>query len=84
MPEPHPLFPLPRLLTDDEAAQALARAIRGHGGGSLTREADLYLSTIAAERVWERLAIAGVVLAMAPDRASRGGAEERSAISPDL
>ena len=67
MPEPRPLLPLPRLLTDDEAAQAITRAIRGSGGRPLSREADLYLSTIVAECIWERLALAGVVLAVAPD-----------------
>jgi hypothetical protein len=67
MPEPRPLLPLPRLLTDDEAAQAITRAIRGSGGRPLSREADLYLSTIVAECIWERLALAGVVLAVAPE-----------------
>lgn len=68
MPEPRPLFPLPRLLTHDEAAQAIAGAIRGYGGRAISREADLYLATLAAECIAERLALAGVVLAMAPER----------------
>jgi len=67
MPDARPLFHVPRLLTDDEAAQAITRAIRGSGGRPLSREADLYLSTLPAECIWERLALAGIVLAMAPE-----------------
>ena len=44
---------------DDEAVRILQRAIRGSGGRGLTREADLYLSSMVAECLADRLALAG-------------------------
>jgi hypothetical protein len=55
-----------RPLTDEEAAEALASAMHSYGGRPLSREADLYLATFAAEALVERLWRAGVVLASRP------------------
>jgi hypothetical protein len=57
-------MPDPRPLSDDEAVDLIAAAIRGAGGRPLTREADLLLATIAAECLYDRLALAGVVLTL--------------------
>lgn len=57
-------MPEPRPLSDDEAVEVIAAAIRGGGGRPLTREADLLLATIAAECLYDRLTLAGVVLTM--------------------
>jgi hypothetical protein len=57
-------MPEPRPLSDDEAVEVIAAAIRGAGGRPLTREADLWLATIAAECLYDRLTLAGVVLTM--------------------
>jgi hypothetical protein len=59
-------MPEPRPLSDDEAVEAIATALREAAGGRLTREADLLLATVAAECLYERLALAGVILT-APD-----------------
>jgi hypothetical protein len=40
----------------------LAEAIREAGGRPLTREADLFLATVVAECLHERLTLASVVL----------------------
>jgi hypothetical protein len=55
-------MPEPRPLSDEEAAEALKAALAGPGG-TLTRTADLYLASMAAEALVERLWRAGVVLA---------------------
>jgi hypothetical protein len=57
-------MPEPRPLSDDQAVAVIAAAIRGAGGRPLTREADLLLATIVAECLYDRLALAGVVLIM--------------------
>jgi hypothetical protein len=51
-----------RPLSDAEAVQIVAIALLGVGGRPLTRETDLFLATIAAECLYDRLALAGVVL----------------------
>ena len=51
-----------RPASDTEAVCLLADALRESGGRPLTREADLFLATVAAECLYERLALAGVVL----------------------
>jgi hypothetical protein len=55
-------MPEPRPLSDAEAVQVQAVALRGAGGRPLTRQADLFLATVAAECLYDRLALAGVVL----------------------
>jgi hypothetical protein len=55
-------MPEPRPLSDEEAVQALAAALRSAGGRPLSREADLFLATVAAECLYDRLALAGVIL----------------------
>jgi hypothetical protein len=57
-------MPERRSLPDEEAVKAIAAAIRGAGGRPLTGEADLLLATIAAECLYDRLSLAGVVLMM--------------------
>jgi hypothetical protein len=48
--------------SDAAAVRILAEALRESGGRPLTREADLFLATVAAECLYDRLALAGVVL----------------------
>jgi hypothetical protein len=60
-------MPDPRPLPDDEAISTLADALRHAASGRLTREADLFLATVAAECLYERLALAGIVLLPAPE-----------------
>lgn len=60
-------MPEVRPLSDDEAVEIIAAALRSSGGRALTREADLFLATIAAECLYDRLALAGVVLTVPAD-----------------
>jgi hypothetical protein len=56
MPEPAP-EPIP----DDELAAILAAAILDGRGGSMTRDASMFLASVCADYLVDRLALAGVV-----------------------
>jgi hypothetical protein len=56
----------PSPLSDEEAVQVISAALVGTGGRALTREADLFLATVAAECLVDRLTLAGIVLMTAP------------------
>ncbi len=60
---PDDLFPIAvQPLTDPEIVEALNAAIRAGAAGNLSREGDLFLASIAAEVVADRLALAGVIM----------------------
>jgi hypothetical protein len=60
------LFPImPPGLSDDEIAVILRRAICGRSGRG-SREADLFLATISAERMVDELRLAGAVVILRP------------------
>lgn len=54
--------PLYRPLGDGDALDVLASAIRAGAAGGLSRNADLFLASVSAEIIADRLALAGVVL----------------------
>jgi hypothetical protein len=63
----------PSPLSEEEAVQVISAALVGTGGRALTREADLFLATVAAECLYDRLTLAGIVLmALAADQRRRG------------
>jgi hypothetical protein len=49
-------------VSDDELAAALAAAIRDGKSGTMTREAEVFLATVSAEFLVERMAQAGLVV----------------------
>lgn len=60
---PDDLFPpLYRPLGDGDALAVLASAIRAGAAGGLSRNADVFLASVSAEVIADRLALAGVVL----------------------
>jgi hypothetical protein len=60
MPDPPP-EPLP----DAELAAILAAAILDGRGGSMTRDASLFLASVCADYLVDRLALAGLVVVRA-------------------
>jgi hypothetical protein len=55
---PSPFEPV----SDDELAAALAAAIRDGKRGTMTHEAEVFLATVCAEFLVERMAQAGLVV----------------------
>ena len=51
----------PELLSDDELAAILTAAILDGRGGSMTRDASMFLAGVCADYLVDRLALAGVV-----------------------
>jgi hypothetical protein len=49
-------------VSDDEFAAALAAAIREGKSGTMLREAEVFLATVSAEYLVERMAQAGLVV----------------------
>ena len=60
-------MPDPRPLPDDEAIEYPRRCAPPRGQRTPDPEADLFLATVAAECLYERLALAGIVLLPAPE-----------------
>jgi hypothetical protein len=55
---PPPLQPF----SDDELAAVLVAAIRDGKSGAMTRGAEVFLATVSAEFLVERIALAGLVV----------------------
>jgi hypothetical protein len=51
----------PRPIPEDELVALLAAIIR-QGCGYLARDADLYLATVSAQHIADRMALAGLVV----------------------
>jgi hypothetical protein len=56
------LRPTVEVVHDEDLVGVLAEAIRDGKGGSMTRRAEVFLATICADFLVERMALAGLVV----------------------